>query len=402
MVVDSPHGQILPTAPRREEYSLPRGPAAAVNRPATPSQSIPVQPLSRSQTDISRPPTPASHLKPLGSKDLPQSPKILSNDIKSSHTEDSQAMPPPTNPSQTLSAHELRETARQTRPSEKIDDKSGRSAAEARSASSRRRSPSPASRPGTRNPSADSRASGGRSRMPETDRTDDKRQDRESRHESRRDGHSRSGRSNRESDREGRSERDRDRGRDRHGDRERPRERDRERERDKEHGERDRERDRDRDRDRHRRDEKDRDRESRKERESSSRPAAAIGTSITSVADDRSRPEPSRRRDTQDEALGKRRRPADDEVSNAHNYMSSIINAECFQSDRAAKRPSRKESHHEDRSRRTEKDGHERTRESERRRKDRDQTESDSRPLTVDTKVRLEFNSWSILLLNIV
>ncbi|KAI0091901.1 hypothetical protein BDY19DRAFT_566952 [Irpex rosettiformis] len=64
-----------------------------------------------------------------------------------------------------------------------------------------------------------------------------------------------------------------------------------------------------------------------------------------------------------------------------------IIDTRHIQPDRAAKRPSRKESHHEDRSRRTDKDGHERTRESDRRRKDRDQSEVDNRPLTIDTKV---------------
>lgn len=59
--------------------------------------------------------------------------------------------------------------------------------------------------------------------------------------------------------------------------------------------------------------------------------------------------------------------------------------------DRPSKRSSRKESHHEDRSRRSsEKDGHERSgRDSERRRKERDLVDSDGKGLSVDTKVSL-------------
>ncbi|KAF4602377.1 THO complex subunit 2 [Pleurotus pulmonarius] len=77
-------------------------------------------------------------------------------------------MPPPSLPSQTLSAQELRETAKQS-IAIKVDDKPGRvndvrsqNGSAAPSPSHRRRSQSPQSRPGTRNASADSRHSAGR------------------------------------------------------------------------------------------------------------------------------------------------------------------------------------------------------------------------------------------------
>ena len=64
-----------------------------------------------------------------------------------------------------------------------------------------------------------------------------------------------------------------------------------------------------------------------------------------------------------------------------------------LKADRSSKRSSRKDGHHEDRSRRSsEKDGHERGgRESDRRRKDRDGGDGDSKGLSIDTKVGSRF-----------
>ncbi|KZT71598.1 hypothetical protein DAEQUDRAFT_763816 [Daedalea quercina L-15889] len=306
------------------------------------------------------------------------------------------AMPPPSIPSQTVSAQELRDTARGSRaPGERLEERPI-SSVDARGAASlpltpssapRRRSPSPPSRPGTRNPSAESRASGGR----RSDRNEDRRPERESRVDGRDygrregQGHTRerSSRSTRDSEREKDGERDRERGRDRHGERERVRDRDREnrdrdrdREREKEsrrerERERDRERDRDRDRDRHRdrhrTDEKDRD--SRKEREAARDAATANAVPPIDGHGLPPRPEAPRHRDGE-ESLGKRRRPTDDEP------------------ERSSKRASRKDSHHEDRSRRSsDKEGRDRARDSERRRKERDQAEDDGKNLSVDTKL---------------
>ncbi|KAF8165073.1 transcription factor/nuclear export subunit protein 2-domain-containing protein [Crassisporium funariophilum] len=270
------------------------------------------------------------------------------------------AMPPPSAPSQTASAQELRETARQTiGRSEKPEIRSHNGSG---APSPRVRSPSPTSRPGTRNPSNESRTSGGKSRSDpgKSDRgSDDRRADRENRQEARettgtvgrRDSltHNRSERSTRErtsgreTDKERDSEREKERGRDRS-------DRDREKERD---------RDRDRDRDRHRRDEKDRDRDSRKDRDSASR--NQVGPNATIAQDDRglpTRPDPSRHRNaTQngDDGLGKRRRPADDDP------------------ERGSKRNSRKDGHREERGRRApDKESHDRNRDSDRRRKDRE------------------------------
>jgi THO complex subunit 2 len=241
-------------------------------------------------------------------------------------------MPPPSVPSQTPSAQELRETAKQSMArSERLD--AGRNAAP----SPRARSSSPTSRPGTRNPSVESRGSGGRLRSdrvnPEVDR-DDRRAEREGRQDSR--DHAALGRrdslthnrervgrervSTRESDKDSEREKDRDRGRERHGERERDRDRDRDTERVRDR-ERDRDRDRERDRDRHRRDDKERERDGRKDRDSM-RSQVPIGLSH----DDRmlpSRPDPSRHRSMQGEdGLGKRRRPTDDEVSDCMIWIS--------------------------------------------------------------------------------
>ncbi|KAM6495643.1 Transcription factor/nuclear export subunit protein 2 domain containing protein [Amanita muscaria] len=282
-------------------------------------------------------------------------------------------MPPPTAPSQTLSAQELRETAKQSmNRSDRLEPRSQNGSA---APSPRRRSPSPITRPGTRDQSTDSRGSGGRGRVERTiaeNASDDKRQERDSRADSRAYGatvsrrdsltHNRSDRGARErardseKDREG--DRERDRGRDRHSERDRDRDRDRERDRGRE-----RERERERDRDRHRRDDKDRDRD-RKDREDSAR---SQSSTVPLPQDDRSlptRPDPSRHRGpaNADDGLGKRRRPIDDEP------------------DRSSKRSSRKESHRDDRSRRpAEKDPHDRNRESDRRRKERDGSDNDGR-----------------------
>lgn len=241
-------------------------------------------------------------------------------------------MPPPSVPSQTLSAQELRETAKQSVRTDKLDAVRGVGSSGA--PSPRVRSPSPTSRPGTRNHSSESRASGGRSRSErgnfEGDR-DERRLERESRQDlrehatgpSRRDSvtHIRSERSGRERisaremDKDGDRDKERDRPRDRH-DRDKDRERDRDS--DRRDRERERDRDRDRDRDRHRRDDKDRDRdrdrESRKDRDL----IRGQGNLSMPSSDDRAlptRPDPRHRPPVLDDSLGKRRRPADDDVS---------------------------------------------------------------------------------------
>ncbi|KAJ3574543.1 hypothetical protein NP233_g1708 [Leucocoprinus birnbaumii] len=254
-------------------------------------------------------------------------------------------MPPPSVPSQTASAHELRESARLTVPrlerSESQHSHPGSGAP-----SPRVRSPSPVSRPGTRNHSNDSKGSGGRTRPEES-----RRSEREGVKEvvgSR--GRDRDG---------GRDERDRDRdrGRDRHGHGDRDREKGGERDRD-------RDRERDRDRDRHRRDDKDRDRDRKETRGQPS------GTSTPVASDERNpptRPDPRNRNGNPavpEESLGKRRRPTEDDP------------------DRGSKRSSRKESHRDDRRRPPEKD--ERDRDSERKRKDRDGHDGDSHGIVPD------------------
>lgn len=75
------------------------------------------------------------------------------------------------------------------------------------------------------------------------------------------------------------------------------------------------------------------------------------------------------------------------------HFCKSDGNMLCFlsQSERATKRPARKDSHHEDRSMRSSDREHDRGRDSDRRKKDRDPPEpssSDNRPLSIDTKVR--------------
>ncbi|RDB20480.1 THO complex subunit 2 [Hypsizygus marmoreus] len=337
---------------------------ASMRDDSAPSSS----PRSRLNSPAAARDSPHSQPSPSGlGKEPPQSPRSHRPEDKA-RPDALPAMPPPVVPSQTPSAQELRETAKQSIVrSDKLEVT--RNVNGSAAPSPRHRSPSPMSRPGTRNPSSDSRASGGRSR---SDRgtndgeRDERRAERDNRQESRdhaatlgrrdsithtreRSGRERERTSTRDSDKDKDGDRERDRGRDRHGDREKERDRDRDSDRARD---RERERDRERDRDRHRRDDKDRDRDGRKERDANRGQAGA-------PQDDRpapTRPDLSRHRTSQgEEGLGKRRRPADDDP------------------ERSSKRSSRKDGHREDRGRRPlDKDGHERTRESDRRRKDRD------------------------------
>ncbi|OCB90862.1 hypothetical protein A7U60_g1886 [Sanghuangporus baumii] len=344
--------------------------------------SIPLRPgktpLSTSSNDlrkevlqgmnvISRPATPlsspATNVAQNGIKDSTQSsPRLPSRDPGS-------PMPPPAEPSQAPHAQELRNSRR----SENIPS-SPREAAEVPPA---RRSSSPATRPGTRNASADSRASGeGKRDRQRHERSSDtgegKRSvnaDLPSRAErssgAHRDAHGRSERSGRDripgsSTRDTDRERDTDRDRARDRDRDKPRDRERERSHrgDREsHRERERDRERDRtERDRHRRDDKDRERE-RKPSGQSKEPDAPLSHTLPA------RPDGQRHRTHADSSpgdvsLGKRRRTPDDE------------------SERSAKRSTRQR---EDRSRKhSEKDAsREPNRESDRRRKEKDAEEDE-------------------------
>lgn len=294
-----------------------------------PISSLHKSALLQSRDSTSPIPIPINMNPPPG-KQRPHSPRghrIVDERMSRS---DAAPMPPPIAPSQTLSAQELRETARQSirRSDEQADARviaveNNNSRGESRMNSppgSRRRSQSPPTRPGTRNASTESRTSGERlvdRGGGDVDRVDDRRLlERES--SSRQDAYT----SERREHRRDRSERERsERGRDRHGDRERDREHRGERERDPERErerrdrdrDRDRERDRDRDRergDRHRRDEKDRDRESRKERETS-------GRTVLPVEDRGQSARPGHRSAAPtDDTLGKRRRLGEDEVRN--------------------------------------------------------------------------------------
>ncbi|KAF6762809.1 transcription factor/nuclear export subunit protein 2-domain-containing protein [Ephemerocybe angulata] len=322
--------------------SAPFNPQAA---PFNPSNAPEVRPIpvmisgsrggDRDQRDVRSdgqqqyPPRHPPHQPPYG---LPNNP------LKERKEEHQHPMLPPAIPSQTLSAVELRETARQSIQ----HNRNGASGDRDRDAPSPRvRSPSPTA-PASRDLSPDSRGSGGRmrsDRMLEGSAVDERGRERDLSLASR-DGGSGANATRRDSlthtrerdsrtNRDRTSERDRDgeRGRDRHGDRERDRgDRDG---RDRERGDRDRDgRDRerserergDRDRDRHRRDDKDRERDRK-----GGVPGAALESPLPT------RPEPSRRDRTErfllgEESIGvKRRRGADDD------------------SDRALKRSSRKD-----------------------------------------------------------
>ncbi|KAJ3734396.1 hypothetical protein DFJ43DRAFT_121254 [Lentinula guzmanii] len=269
-------------------------------------------------------------------------------------------MPPPSEPSQKPSAQELRVTAAQSR-SDKSDDKNGRSPRGTNNSaapSPRHRSISPATRPGTRNHSTESRTSAGRSRS-ERDKAEPSVDKRDREHgPTRRDSltHNRSDRSGRERTTTGDSDRDRDSRRDRHGDKEKDRgDRDRDR---------DREKDRDRHGDRHRRDDKIHTRDARKDRDG--RTSENGNTPV--VPDTRVPTRPEVRRRNSDDALGKRRRGNEDDP------------------DRGPKRSSRKEIHREERSRRpvdkNDRDKSERPRDLDRRR--RDVENSDNRADALD------------------
>ena len=313
----------IPTAPK-EARTYAQDPVSSRFGPQPPVPLAPVPIDIRVPTailkDAPRPSRPGI-VTTLSPRDPPLSPRPRIE-------EKQEVMPPPTAPSQTLSAQELRETAKQTighRTSEKSDD--WRSVGDIRSQpGSGAPSPLPRRRtasPVTRNHSLESRASGER----RSDRGGDEhgdgkpleRQERLSRKEGVAYG-SRSERVHRTSAREGDRDResDRERGRDRHGERDRDRERDKDKDRDRRDRDRERDRDRDRDRDRHRRDDKDRDRESRKERERSNQ---ALVSALAATPEPRSvptRPDPTRHRaaaQVGDDALGKRRRLAEDDVS---------------------------------------------------------------------------------------
>ncbi|KAK0191289.1 transcription factor/nuclear export subunit protein 2-domain-containing protein [Armillaria mellea] len=364
-------GRATPTgpAPSKEDATLSR-------RSQPPSRhDSPV-----AATDLPLPPHPVARDAGLTAansalgKEPPQSPRSHRvGDDKVNKIDIQPTMPPPSVPSQTPSAQELRETAKQSILQKAAEDRNTRPVVESRSRngsaapSPRHRSTSPPSGPGTRNSSADSRTSRTRSDRRPTD-GDEKKVDRESRETrepgppTRRDSitHTRSERagrertSTREGDKDGEREKDRDRerdrGRDRH-ERERDKDRDRDRgERDRERG-RDRDRDRERDRDRHRRggDDKERDRE-RKERDSHNRgPSATVPSPSETTRPSRSQV---------DDNLGKRRRGEEE-------------------AERTLKRGSHKEGH--DRTRRTEKYGREWDRV---RRKDMVPSDTDGRDAT--------------------
>lgn len=320
--------KLATSQPTREP---PTGPA----KPTPPTQPRRASPVSamdshrdfahvKDQSRPSSPPhSPRGHRGPDEWRESPQS-----------------TMPPPTIPSQKPSAQELRETAKMTMGSrlpDKPDMDKSSSQYDQNGHPPHRRSDSP-SRPGTRNPSADSRGSGGQprsagedERRPGPSRRESLRSERGSRDRA-------SGRDGRESDRE-------ERERDRHGERERKerdrnerdkdRERERERERDRER-ERERERDRDRNggrdsRDRHRRDERDRKerpatRESTREQRESAREPTAVTPATPVEAPTRPSDTTSRHRSAikGEDGLGKRRRPADDDVSANPVYFASL------------------------------------------------------------------------------
>lgn len=321
--------------PTREPPTGPAKPAP----PTQPRRGSPIHAIDSRRDlayskDHSRPPSPSgagySSTRDRGFDDRRESPLTT--------------MPPPTIPSQKPSAHELRETAKMSmgsRPPEKPD---ADRPFDQNVYPPRRRSTSP-SRPGTRNPSLDSRGSAGQSRSAGEDERRDPRAGPPRRESARSERSGRDRPSGRESDRE---DRERERERDRHGERERKerdrserdkdRERERERERDRER-ERERERDRDRNggrdsRDRHRRDERDRKerpaaRESTREQRESGWESAreSISATPTAPTETPTRPDvPSRHRSNTkgEDGLGKRRRPADDDVSKSPFHFASL------------------------------------------------------------------------------
>ena len=328
----------------------PTGPAKSTP-PTQPRRASPVNTADARKDlayvrDQSRPSSPSNANHPSSARDPPHSPRGHRGPDERRESPQT-TMPPPTIPSQKPSAQELRETAKMTMGSrlpDKPDMDKPLPQHDQNGHPPRRRSNSP-SRPGTRNPSADSRGSGGQSKSAGEDERRDSRPGpsrRESLRSERGVRDRASGRDGRESDRE-------DRERDRHVERERrerdrnerdkDRERERERERDRER-ERERERDRDRNggrdsRDRHRRDERDRKerpaaRESAREQRESGREPTATTPATPVETPTRPSDTPSRHRSATkgEDGLGKRRRPADDDVSiDSFHFASPASNS---------------------------------------------------------------------------
>ncbi|KAG2739127.1 hypothetical protein P692DRAFT_20881979 [Suillus brevipes Sb2] len=108
---------------------------------------------------IQRPPSSSSVQN---SWEPPHSPRPRT-DEKQTQPSPSEAMRPPSVPSQTISAQELRETVKQSignHPPDRADDKRSQPGYGAPSPISRRRTPSPPPRSGTRTRIMESRASG--------------------------------------------------------------------------------------------------------------------------------------------------------------------------------------------------------------------------------------------------
>lgn len=319
----------------------PTGPAKP-SPPTQPRRASPVNAVDARRDlahvkDQSRPPSPSSTTHPSSARDPPHSPRGHRGPDERRESPQT-TMPPPSIPSQKPSALELRETAKMTMGSrlpDKPDLDKPSSQYDQNGYPPRRRSNSP-SRPGTRNPSLDSHGSAGQSRSAGEDDRRDSRPGPSRRESLRSERGARdraSGRDGRESDRE---DRDRERERDRHVERER-KERDRnERDKDRER-ERERERERDRDRnggrdsrDRHRRDERDRkERPAAREQRDSGRDSAREPTTAAATpVETPTRPSdaPSKHRSTAkgEDGLGKRRRPADDDVSTNMFHFASL------------------------------------------------------------------------------
>ena len=331
----TPDHPSTPEVNKLSTYQPTREPPTGPAKPTPPTQPRRTSPVSAMDSykdlahvkDQSHPPSPPhsprGHRGPDEWRESPQS-----------------TMPPPTIPSQKPSAQELRETAKMTMGSrlpDKPDMDKSSSQYDQNGHPPHRRSDSP-SRPGTRNPSADSRGSGGQPRSAGEDERRAGPSRRESLRSERGSRDRASGRDGRESDRE-------ERERDRHGERERKerdrnerdkdRERERERERDRER-ERERERDRDRNggrdsRDRHRRDERDRKerpatRESTREQRESARETTTVAPATPVETPTRPSDTTSRHRSAikGEDGLGKRRRPADDDVSANPVYFASL------------------------------------------------------------------------------
>ncbi|KAJ3795196.1 transcription factor/nuclear export subunit protein 2-domain-containing protein [Lentinula aff. detonsa] len=380
------------SAPANSSIPTPSGPRAQLTSGNTASTLESLRPpvVKRVRPDTSNPASPAppadksftaepaavsfterkDELKdhaPSSTARIEQKDKVPQPTLRSTENSSHQVlptMPPPSEPSQKPSAQELRVTAAQSR-SDKSDDKNGRSPRGTNNSaapSPRHRSVSPATRPGTRNHSTESRTSAGRSRS-ERDKAEPSVDKRDREHgPTRRDSltHNRSDRNGRERTTTGDSDRDRDSRRDRHGDKEKDRG-DRDRDRD-----RDREKDRDRHGDRHRRDDKIHTRDARKDRDG----RTSENGNPPVVPDTRVPTRPEVRRRNSDDALGKRRRGNEDDP------------------DRGPKRSSRKEIHREERSRRpvdkNDRDKSERPRDLDRRRRDVENSNSDNRADALD------------------